>query len=620
MWFDRLTQANTKELPDHLETGRFQWLGKNSESLNGHSTIQEGELLVGDGTGRCHLNSSRGSFILPKKDSTTGIDLFNNAITTIGKQLEENNKLISPILPAAVVDSESHLLPIELRLEDILEKGHLHQISRNPRLDIRYDEEVTDVGRAKRLAKGALVHLASHSECWQRQTLSGIVPKKVKARFSEDDFNIYENVVYARLLDNLDLHLKNRINIIENLNDTLEQALEFYTDSAALHHKVREKICDLWGQTFDEEATSATLDLLAKTLKRLRDMHLCIRNLKQSNLYLLVSRYAQVGGALHRTNILNHDPHYRYLPTLWDELTKHQQKSVHSAVKCFKDGLQMMEYYSRFVGLLLLQALQPYLEDQKKNRFDKAELSFDWGGRKLTVKREGVDWKLISSDEEGKLETLLHLVTWWSFTDLPDIKSVSDNTLIAWPALDKISNDYPTSGNYGIAISPMDLYCIERLGWYVDQRLNKVLVVDYATPVEKIPQGPVKWIQNQGENNSVELINTQPPSLKILEDLNEGYLRDLEEHLESSNAIAQKLTVNKRVMEIRALQTCPICESNTNRLFSQDKSSFRVECSTCQSSRYSMVVDNQRNYEIQLADETIKNSFSVRGRWFSVGT
>jgi hypothetical protein len=620
MWFDRLTQAKTKELPSLVEPGRFQWVGKGSECLNGHSPIHPKDLLISDGSGRCQLRSDTYSFTLPKKDMNTDIDLFNNAITTIGKQLGENSKLISPILPAAVVDSESHLLPLEKLLEETLDKGHLHQISRKPRLDIRYDEEVTDVARAKRLAKGALVHLASHSECWQRQTLSGIVPKKVKARFSEDDFNIYENIVYARLLDSLERHLNKRINTIESLNNTLEQALEFYTDSATLHHKVQDKICQLWGQTFDEESTSATLDLLEDTLSRLSDMHLCIRNLKQSSLYLLVARNAQVGGALHRTNILNHDPHYRHLAILWDELTKHQQKSVRSPIECFEYGQQMMEQYSRFVGLVLQQAIQPYLEAHKKNRFDLDELSFDWAGRKLVVKKEGYDWKLMAFDSEGQMETILHLVSWLSFGDMPDVRLIPDNTLVAWPALENIMNDDPAPGDYGITISPMNLYCIERLGWFIDQKLNKALVKNYAKTVEKIPQGPVKWIQNQEQNNAIELINAQPPSLKVLENLSEDYLRDLEGHLEASNAIAQKLTVNKRVMEIRALQACPICESKTSRLHRQNQSGFRVECSVCQSSRYLKVVGDRRIYEIHLADNCVENNFSARGRWFSVGT
>ncbi|WP_438465548.1 hypothetical protein [Marinomonas sp. PE14-40] len=612
MWFDRLTQTKVKKLPDLVEIGRFQWAGKNIECLNGHSPIQSGELLVGDGSGRCQLLSGSYSFILPQKDKNADIDLFNNSISTIGRQLEANKKLISPMLPATVIDSESRLLPLEELLEDTLSKGHLHQISRNPRLDIRYAVEVTDVARAKRLAKGAFVHLASHSECWQRQTLSGIVPKKVKARFSEDDFNIYENIVYVRLLDKLDRHVNLRINTIERLNGTLEEALEFYSDSAALHHKLQNKICTLWGQVFDEETTTETLGLLEDTLIRLREMQLSIRNLKQSALYLKVARHAQVGGALHRTNILNHDSHYRHVATLWDELSKHQQKSVRTPTECFQDGQQLIEQYSRFVGLVLQQAIQPYLEKQIKNTFDGTELSFDWAGRTLAVKREEFDWKLVVIDEDGKQEILLNLVSWLSFTDYPVTKSTSANTLIAWPSLDQISSQQAISNSGGIAISPMDLYCIERLGWYIDKKLNQLLVANYAKPIEKIPQEPVKWIQKQELDKSIELINTQPPSLKILEDLNKGNLSDLDDRLDNSNAVVQKQAVNKRVMEIRALQYCPVCESKANRLYGQSKDCFRVECSICQSNRYLKIFDGSLHFEIQLASD---NSFAARGRW-----
>jgi hypothetical protein len=73
-------------------------------------------------------------------------------------------------------------------------------------------------------------------------------------------------------------------------------------------------------------------------------------------------------------------------------------------------------------------------------------------------------------------------------------------------------------------------------------------------------------------------------------------------------------------MEIRALQACPICESKTSRLHRQNQSGFRVECSTCQSSRYLKVVGDRRIYEIHLADSCVENNFSARGRWFSVGT
>jgi hypothetical protein len=329
-----------------------------------------------------------------------------------------------------------------------------------------------------------------------------------------------------------------------------------------------------------------------------------------------VSRYAQVGGALHRTNILNHDPHYRYLATLWDELTKHQQKSVHSAVECFKDGLQMMEYYSRFIGLLLLQALQPYLEDQRKNRFDPNEISFDWAGRNLTAKREGFDWKIISSDKEGEPELLLHLVPWLSFTDLPDLIASMDDIFIVWPALDNLSSIIPASNNGAMAASPMDLYCVERFGWLIDSKLNELLIKGYAKPIDRIPKAPVEWIQLQNSGNSIKLSDSKYPSLRVLEDLDGDYLINLEHKLEASNAIEQRQAVRMRVMEIRALQVCPVCAVGSNRLINQDINGFRVECFSCKTNQYLKVVDNRLDYDIKFSGFSVGKSFMSYGRWF----
>jgi hypothetical protein len=101
--------------------------------------------------------------------------------------------------------------PLEQMLCAVLKGGRLHSISTGPRVDLKYEESVTDVSRARRLTNSTYTHLASHSECWQRQTLSGIQPRRVLARFSEDDYATYENRVYARLLDGLDNYLTRRL-------------------------------------------------------------------------------------------------------------------------------------------------------------------------------------------------------------------------------------------------------------------------------------------------------------------------------------------------------------------------------------------------------------------------
>ncbi|MEW3697603.1 hypothetical protein QOZ28_31225, partial [Pseudomonas aeruginosa] len=139
--------------------------------------------------------------------------------------------------------------------------------------------------------------------------------------FSEDDYGIYENRVYARLLDETERHLQRRLSALKSLQATLDQALKFYR-SEDVDFRLSHEVCRLWGMTFDQVATSKVSELLSETLGTLQRLHRTISGLQQSGLYLLVSRQAQVTGALHLTNILSHDPHYRHLAILWDLLAK----------------------------------------------------------------------------------------------------------------------------------------------------------------------------------------------------------------------------------------------------------------------------------------------------------
>ena len=105
-------------------------------------------------------------------------------VAIAGKLVHANRANVSPMLPSELA-AQCELEEIEHCLSDVLRGGHLHSISDRPRRDLRYDEFVAPVARARRLATSALSHLASHSDCWQQRTLSGVLPRKVLARFSD---------------------------------------------------------------------------------------------------------------------------------------------------------------------------------------------------------------------------------------------------------------------------------------------------------------------------------------------------------------------------------------------------------------------------------------------------
>ena len=570
-WLDRLLGARCTTLPALLDPGRFCRTGKSSVTFNSHTPLLQG-ILVPDGSDRCQLDDQVHGFVAPNASLAPEIELFASALESLDAKDLRGGALISPLMPGEVINQQSHLLPFEVLLLDVINKGHLHQVSLRPRLDLHYEDEVTDVARAKRMAKGALVHLASHSECWQRQTLSGVIPRKVLARFSEDDYNTYENRVYARLLDDIERHLRRRIATLKQLQGTLSQALKFY-GADGLDHRLAQAICGLWGSTFiNQEMTSEASQLLDENLRQLRAAAKAVAGLKQAGLYPLVPRSAQVSDGLHLTNILSHDAHYRHVAILWEALRKVQVGTGKTPQERHLHNLQLASAYSRYAGLMLRHALKPYMHGK-----DEAQ----WAGRTLSLRPSGLEWELSSASGVADAKVLLTVVPWFSFTDRPADLQGQAQRVIAWPALEHVSNEAALDAGW-IALSPFDLYGVERFGHLVDSTLLPLVLQAYGNPITKVPSAVMR-----AEGESVGALSFETGSAKMVlrEVLSEQHLLQWQQALNAANASPQAQTLGLRHQELVALQECPVCGKGTPLTF-QQPAGFKANCSGCAIERY----------------------------------
>lgn len=591
IWLDRLTGELVSQLPSQVEPGRF-WAEATALTFNGHTPEFSG-LLVDDESQRCQLGDQLRSFKLPRQADAVGADLLFKAIATIDTDLQQSEKLVSPLMPAAIVDSQGHLQLFEQRLLEVVNAGHLHHISQRPRLDMHYEDEVTDIARARRLSKGALVHLASHSECWQRQTLGGVIPRKVMARFSRDDYGIYENRLYARLLDKVDRYLRERLSTLNSLMATLEQAMEFYK-SPDINHRLAHAVCALWGMTFDQDATGKVTDLLSNTFKTLLGLHSTIRELQQSGLYTQVDRNARIDGGLHRTNILSHDSHYRHLVTLWELLGQTQARAKQTPEERLKLAQYRAEAYSRYAGLVLRRALKPYLA---------GKVDGIWAGRQLELRQKGLEWELaVSGDAE---DAVLLTVVPWLTTGMPVEEGLPVDRVIAWPA---IGQDLPENAFVGqwVPLSPSDMYCEERFGLLVDCILQRLLLENFGQPLMKVPSA----VFSHTDSSSAMKMDPHAKALQVRGVLAEGVLSELQALLVSANAIQQSADLFRRNEEVRALQTCPVCGSKVRLIF-QSPAGFKANCEECGTERYLRGERGQREFEQLVAG---KRDFRTLGR------
>lgn len=578
MWLDRFTGTQCLHLPLVVEPGRYQAVVRGL-SFNGHTPSFSG-VLVSDGGERCSLGGEVFSFVMPRPAQATSLELLSKALTTIDADMQRSD-LVSPLMPAAIIDHQTHLLPFEERLREA--EGHLHEISQRPRLDIHYEAKLTDIARARRLAKGALVHLASHSECWQRQTLSGVIPKKVLARFSEDDYDIYENRVYARLLDKIEQHLRGRISALKSLLTTLELALDFY-QSEDIDHRLRHEVCRLWGMTFDHSATGKVSELLSKTLETLQHRHRTISELQQSGLYLLVSRQAQVTGSLHLTNILSHDPHYRHLAILWDHLDKTAISNKATPEERLRQNQYLANAYSRYAGLVMRHALRPYLDGKSEA---------EWAGKTLRLQQSGMEWSLVSvtSGRSPVEETLLSVVPWLSSETEPEGPQFPDDRFIAWPAIGQESHQHAYLGHW-ITLSPSDMYCVERFGQLIDQVILRKVLQAYGKPLCKIP---VKVLA-LAEGIPGLHVDHQAHRVEVREAVSNEHLDKLKKGLIAANATEQESALEQRYHEIVFLETCPVCRAKVKLAF-QHPAGFKANCDNCGAERYLRQQKDGRVYD-----------------------
>jgi hypothetical protein len=308
------------ELPELVESGRYVLLA--DTLMNGKVPLNSGTSLLSYGETKFRLDKGSYSFLdfgLP--GSATPDQLrAKNAVFHIAHLAETRGEQVSPLLPSELAE-HSDLNELERALESIVKRGHLHEISRKPRFNMVYREEVADLSRVKRVANGAIGHLASHSEDWYRRTLSGVLPKRLLALVSDDELGIYENRVYVSLLDALDRYLSRRLRDVKALRDQLKRAINL-AESTELFYRLRETLCALWGQTMSEKQTEASLKSSEGTLELLEFLHKKISLLRQENLYQALKGESRIPRQLRPTNILLHDQHYRHLRTLWHLLQR----------------------------------------------------------------------------------------------------------------------------------------------------------------------------------------------------------------------------------------------------------------------------------------------------------
>ena len=326
---DRIIGESVDQLPSE-RTHFGRWLfapddGSGPMRLNGQPA-GDGDVLAPNPAGEWTLQRSgdsgpiRGHFFpdaLPDEQDVT-------ALLQLGEMLREPEKAkggwlewddTNPLAPGLDESVKPH--PLENRIESELE--HLVAVCWKPRTHIRMETDRIHVARARRIARNAPAWLASHTEDWDHRTITGVQPHRILAEIREEQWDLYENRVAVRLVDNLVIWLRRRAAEVRRVLDEVLARMEEFSGSPSGSRHRAERIYRLWGEAWD---AGNRRDIAERTLKRLERLLYRVLGLMDSPLYRRISRHAQTPRGLRMTNLFRNHDHYRGVARLWHEWSR----------------------------------------------------------------------------------------------------------------------------------------------------------------------------------------------------------------------------------------------------------------------------------------------------------
>jgi len=455
--------------------------------FNGEVKLSRGATLWRTGEGAASLTTEDQPnlrvpirFAHATKPSTTHgvVDLSIAAVVESWSVEADANHLPSPLLPAVLRD-RMELMDPEPEMERSIATGHWDEISARPRLDMHYVPETLPVARAKRVQASAVEHLSQHSELWARRSISGVIPAKVLARVTEDEYAIYENIVFARLLDNCAHWLNARIAEVRAIADGQRMALKF-EKSDERHRLLRHRICSLWGKAWFSEAEDA--QATRETLERLEQMRSQVERLRRAGVYKRVPRSARVPLRLRPTNIFQYDKRYRELRPLWDAMTSAGSKDRISEPERYQSMAAKQAAFHRYVLLLLCHALR----DMGAAPTDTGRLSYRVGPWDLRIDGDDLCEVRVKVQACGKLLRTRTIVLLLAKEEealccAPDRSIFYADDLMAVDATDGLEQDP------GV-VNPFRFFSVERIRQLLERDLGEVFLDQYPPAVGRVPR------------------------------------------------------------------------------------------------------------------------------------
>lgn len=497
MFRDRITGRQTDRLETASLFGRWQ-IACGGEAFLNSFPVQPGHFVVPDAAGEWRLQTQEGTPLTGSFLRRQFLEeLEAEAIGTVGRHVGELSADggwmewldVSPLVPR--MSERIRLQPFESQLRD--EAGFLEEVCQRPRAHLRVEVERTPVSRARRVPPVAAAFLASHTEDWARRKLSTVEPRRILAMVRDDLYDIYENRVAARLVDNLVAYLNRRVHEVRRLRDMFKEAADYRAGANAGYFQRQRRLYELWGNVANADEGCIEAE---RTLKQLEQLRYRMSGLMDSVLYREVPRRATVGTVLKRTNVLVRDPHYSRVAELWLAWAHIAGTTMPTPRQVYDRNQDQCRNFAGFCALLVVRALdqlgfEPENPDQSLSM--GADVSLKGTEGQVTLNRSEDDWTVtISAGDNSAIrfvplpatvpglgrEGVRQLI---ADIELPAVTPAATIVLYPTPSSEELEkpadqklarrlhvlpHELPSNGHTGVGflpVSPWDIGSVERI-------------------------------------------------------------------------------------------------------------------------------------------------------------
>ena len=535
-FIDRISGRDSDALPDQVVLG--QWIAASGgETAGWHQNgcvLDSYAAVVPGPTGHWAISPigadapAKGRFAtgaLPDEQDISALVQLGAILD--GDHATGNNwghwAIRSPLAPGLDKALQPH--PLERAIEREFE--HLAAVCRDPRTHIKTETERVLVSRARRLDSRAAEWLSAHTEDWEHRKIAGVQPRRILAQIREEQWDLYENRVAVRLVDNLVAFLRRRIYEVERVLQNVFAKMESFQSSIGGNHRRNERICRLWGEAWDakigREAAERTVGRLYAILYR-------VLGLIDSALYKNLPLRGGVSPSLRITNLLSNDDHYRGVARLWREwVTLGAPKSL-TQPELYDRHQCLVKGFDAWCVLLIVRALEQLRlkpvsvdSDTRIERGTKLRLS---NGYQLEWRMDGVAELSNANDCALRIVPIVHgLENATRPKDIaetiaPLIQSAEGSptwTVVLHPSVPAHSANLPlrtianppepgTAGAIDfISVSPFSLDSVEKLARAIRWAVLPPRMMGYpprlAMPPTELLPNLSPYLKRAGENN-----------------------------------------------------------------------------------------------------------------------